>query len=50
VADVWDALCSNRSYRPAWAKEKALEHIKALSGRHFDPKVVDAFIQVVDPG
>ena len=47
VADVWDALCSNRPYRPAWAKEKALEHIKSLAGIHFDPKVVDVFIQVV---
>jgi PAS domain S-box-containing protein len=48
VADVWDALCSDRPYRPAWTKEKALEHIKSLSGIHFDPRVVEVFLQVVD--
>jgi PAS domain S-box-containing protein len=47
VADVYDALCSDRPYRPAWTREKALEHIKSLSGVHFDPKVVEAFLQVV---
>ena len=48
VVDVWDALCSDRPYRPAWAKEKALEHIKSLSGSHFDPKVVDMFLRLLD--
>lgn len=47
VADVWDALCSDRPYRPAWTKERALEHIKSLSGTYFDPKVVNAFLQIV---
>ena len=50
VADVWDALCSDRPYRPAWTRQKALEHVKSLSGIHFDPKVVDVFLQVVDQG
>lgn len=43
VVDVWDALRSNRVYRPAWTKDKAREHIRSLSGKYFEPKVVDAF-------
>jgi PAS domain S-box-containing protein len=50
VADVWDALCSDRPYRLAWTKEKALEHIKSLSGVHFDPNVVELFLKVVGQG
>jgi putative two-component system response regulator len=48
VADVWDALTSDRPYRPAWSKEKALSYIRDQSGRHFDPKVVDLFFTVID--
>lgn len=47
VTDVWDALRSDRSYRPAWPKGKALEHIKSQSGTHFDSKVVEIFLKVV---
>jgi len=47
VTDVWDALCSDRPYRPAWPREKALEHIKSLSGIHFDPRVVEAFLKLL---
>lgn len=47
VADVWDALCSDRPYRPAWSPEQALNYIKALSGVHFDPKVVEVFLRVI---
>ena len=50
VADVWDALCSDRPYRPAWERDKALSYIKSLSGVHFDPKVVEVFIQLVGEG
>ncbi|MBI9045507.1 MAG: HD domain-containing protein [Anaerolineaceae bacterium] len=46
IIDVWDALCSNRPYRPAWTKEKALSYISEQSGKHFDPKIVQAFIQL----
>lgn len=48
VVDVWDALTSERPYRPAWTKENAIEHIKAASGTHFDPRVVEAFLSVVE--
>ena len=46
VVDVWDALTSDRPYRPAWTEEKVREHILALSGTHFDPQVVDLFMQI----
>jgi PAS domain S-box-containing protein/putative nucleotidyltransferase with HDIG domain len=41
VVDIWDALCSDRPYRKAWAHDKVIEHIRSLSGTHLDPKVVD---------
>jgi response regulator RpfG family c-di-GMP phosphodiesterase len=47
VVDVWDALTSDRPYRPAWSKEKTLEYIKEQSGRHFDPNVVDVFLKSI---
>jgi HD-GYP domain-containing protein (c-di-GMP phosphodiesterase class II) len=40
VVDVWDALSSDRPYRKAWPNDKVLDHIRALSGTHFDPAVV----------
>jgi PAS domain S-box-containing protein len=40
VVDVWDALTSDRPYRAAWPEEKVLDHIRSLSGTHFDPQVV----------
>jgi len=47
VVDVYDALTSNRPYRLARAKEKALEHIREQSGKHFDPKVVESFLRLI---
>ena len=47
VADVWDALTSDRAYRPGWDPAHALAHITAGRGTHFDPAVVDALIRVV---
>lgn len=44
IVDVWDALCSDRPYRPAWSAERALDYIRAESARHFDPRVVEAFL------
>ena len=48
VADVYDALTSDRSYRRGWSVEKTMEHISASSGSHFDPAVVDAFFAIVE--
>lgn len=47
VVDVFDALPSERPYRPAWPREKAMEYISAQRGRQFDPRVVDAFFEVI---
>ncbi len=47
VIDVWDALTSDRPYRPAWTDESAIEYIKKQSGSHFDPRVVQIFLDVV---
>ena len=44
VVDVWDALTSDRPYRPAWTKEKAHEQIQAEVGIHFDPHIVEVFL------
>lgn len=46
VVDVWDALTSDRPYRPAWSKEKALNYIKEESGKSFDPEIVDIFLKL----
>ncbi len=43
LADVWDALQSDRPYRKAWSKKQAIEYIQSQSGLHFDPQVVAAF-------
>jgi len=47
VVDVWDALTSDRPYRPAWSRERALAYIKEQSGKHFDPRVVEAFLREI---
>ncbi len=47
VVDVWDALTSDRPYRPAWPREKVLEHVRSLSGTHFDPMVVQEFLAMI---
>lgn len=48
VADVYDALCSRRSYKEAWEEDRILEEINESSGTHFDPAVVDAFFSSLD--
>ena len=48
VVDVWDALRSDRPYRQGWSHERVMEHIAGLSGTHFDPDVVVAFLDIAD--
>jgi HD-GYP domain-containing protein (c-di-GMP phosphodiesterase class II) len=48
VVDVWDALCSDRPYRPRWSEEKIRDHICTLSGTYFAPQVVDIFMQMLN--
>ena len=47
VVDVFDALTSDRPYRPAWTKRKATAYIRQQAGLHFDPKVVDIFLKMI---
>lgn len=47
VADVYDALISERTYKPAWEPERAAAHIVEGRGTLFDPQVVDAFREVL---
>jgi two-component system response regulator RpfG len=44
VADVFDALVSERCYKPEWPMDEAVAYLKEHRGRHFDPKCVDAFL------
>jgi putative nucleotidyltransferase with HDIG domain len=43
IADVWDALRSDRPYRIAWSKEETRAYILKNSGSHFDPSIVETF-------
>jgi HD-GYP domain-containing protein (c-di-GMP phosphodiesterase class II) len=47
VVDVFDALTSNRPYRKAWSKEKALQYLQEQSGKHFFPEAVRAFTEML---
>jgi len=47
VVDAYDALTSDRSYRKAWTKQNTLEYIQSQSGQHFDPKVVEVFLNLM---
>ena len=46
IIDVYDALVSVRVYKPAYSHETALEIIACEKGRHFDPEIVDAFLEI----
>ncbi len=46
IADVWDALRSDRPYRAAWPAERVRAHIASLAGTHFDPSLVEAFLRL----
>ncbi len=48
VADVYDALTSDRVYRPALSHDEATRMIIKSSGTHFDPAIIESFIELVD--
>jgi len=48
IVDVWDALLSDRPYRPAWSHTKVMKYIKGLSNKQFDPKVVRIFCKLIE--
>jgi HD-GYP domain-containing protein (c-di-GMP phosphodiesterase class II) len=47
VVDVWDALTSDRPYRPALSRAQALQYIREQAGKHFDPRIVAAFTELI---
>lgn len=47
VADVYQALVSDRPYRKAYSKEEALEIIRDGSGTQFDPEIVEVFLEII---
>lgn len=48
VADVYDALRSRRSYKEPWDEDRTLDEMRQSSGKHFDPKIIDAFFSCLD--
>jgi len=48
IADVFDALGSDRVYKKAWDLERILELFREEKGRHFDPELVDIFLNNID--
>jgi len=47
VVDVWDALTTDRCYRPAWSPEQAKQYLIEESGRLFDPNIVEIFLNML---
>ena len=48
IADVFDALGSDRVYKEAWEDERIFEYFKEQQGKQFDPKLVDLFFENLD--
>ena len=47
VVDVYDALRSERPYKKAWSEDEALAELQRMSGTHFDPHVLEAFLEMM---
>ena len=47
IVDVWDALTNDRPYRKGWSKAKTIKYIREQSGKHFDPNIVDIFLNQI---
>ncbi len=50
LADVWDALISDRPYNRAWPREKTIAYFVEQAGKHFDPFIVNVFLGLVEKG
>jgi len=46
VVDVWDALRNDRPYRKGWSGERVCEYIEEQLGKHFDPQIVEIFMEL----
>ena len=50
VVDVWDALRSDRPYRPAWSEDRVRDYLRTQAGTHFDPVAVELFFRALAEG
>jgi PAS domain S-box-containing protein len=48
IVDVWDALSHDRPYRKALPKEEVVAYVRENSGKHFDPRLVDVFLSIIE--
>ncbi len=48
LADVYDVLTTGRPYKQAWPHQMAVDELRFMSGRQFDPMLVEAFVEMVD--
>ncbi len=48
IADIFDALTSERPYKPAWSVEEALKYMRGIAGTHLDPHIFDLFVENID--
>ena len=48
IIDVWDALSTDRCYRPAWELEKIRSYIGEETGKLFDPQIVEIFLKMIE--
>lgn len=46
IVDVWDALSSNRPYRPAWPQHQVLDYIHYQANKHFEPEITRVFLEI----
>jgi PAS domain S-box-containing protein len=47
LVDVWDALRSERAYRPPWSAGQARDYLRQQTGKHFDPNLVEPFLKII---
>ncbi|TFG80774.1 MAG: HD domain-containing protein, partial [Chrysiogenales bacterium] len=48
LADVYDALTSQRIYKDCWPEEKVIQYLQEQKGKHFDPELVDVFFSIYE--
>lgn len=50
IADVWDALSNDRPYHESWSREKIIRYFIDESGKHFDPEIMNIFLEMLEKG